>query len=158
MEAPGPEGAALHETIQALRQEPLDTLLTLQRQFGDVVCLRTSPSPVYLLSHPDAVQHVLYDRAAQYRKGILFQGVAALQGQGLLTSAGALWQQQRRMLRPPLHPRQLARLGPLIQAEIHAVVQAWQQAAESGTPVQVSAWMQRFAFRVMGRVLLGLPS
>lgn len=157
-DVPGPQGQALQETLQALRQDPLATMLTLQRQYGDVVCLRTSPHLVYLLSHPDAVQHVLRDQAHNYRKGVLFQAIAALQGQGLLTSEGGLWRQQRRLLQPMFHPRQLTSFAPILQEEIHAVVQGWQHAAQTGEPVQVGAWLQRFTFRVLARVVLGLPA
>lgn len=156
--APGPRGPALQEAMQALRQAPLDTALALQRQFGDVVCLATAPHPVYLLSHPDAVQHVLREQAQNYRKGVLFQAVVALQGQGLLTSEGALWQQQRRLLQPPLQPRQLARQASIMHEEVGALVQGWQGAARTGKPVQVHAWLHRFTFRVMARLGLGLPA
>ncbi|MGE3541486.1 MAG: cytochrome P450 [Candidatus Tectimicrobiota bacterium] len=156
-QAPGPQGAALQATLQALRQAPLPTLLTLRQQFGDVVRLAATPYPVYLLSHPDAVQHVLHEQARNYRKGVFFQTVATLQGEGLLTSDGALWQQQRRLLQALFQPRQLATLAPIVQEESQALVQAWQQAAQSGAPVHVSAWLHRFTFRVLARGVLGLP-
>lgn len=156
--APGPRGAALATVRQHLSQDPLAAYLALQQQFGDVVRLALAPHPMYLLSHPDAVQHVLRDYPQHYRKGMFFQTIAALQGQGLLTSEGDLWRQQRRLLQPPLQPQQLAALAPVLVEEVQSIVQGWQQAARTGEPVNISAWMHRLTFRLMGRAVLGLPA
>src|SRR5919205_2134846 len=105
---PGPRGLALWQSLRRLRRDPLGEYEALRAQFGDVVRLSTLPHPVYLLSHPDAAQYVLRDNAANYRKGVLFKPIAALQGQGLLTSEGDLWLRQRRLVQPAFHRRQLA--------------------------------------------------
>ena len=88
--APGPRGVALWQSLRRLQRLPLEAYQALRMQFGDVVRLSTLPHPVYLLSHPDAVQYVLRENAGNYRKGLLFKPIAALQGQGLLTSEGDL--------------------------------------------------------------------
>src|SRR5262249_9211016 len=94
--APGPRGVALWHTLRRVRQNALEEYLSLREQFGDVVRLATLPHPVYLVSHPEAVHYVLRENARNYRKGLLFKPIAALQGQGLLTSEGDLWARQRR--------------------------------------------------------------
>lgn len=155
---PGPRGSALQQTLERLQQDPLGTYHALQRQFGDVVCLETTPQPLFLLCHPDAVQHVLRDSPQNYRKGMFFQAIAALQGEGLLTSEGERWRRQRRLLQPLFHAPQLATLAPLLGEEIQGVLHGWQRAARAGEPVNVTAWMHRFTFRVLCRALLGLPA
>jgi cytochrome P450 len=89
-----------------MRQSALTEYCRLREQFGDVVRLATLPHPVYLVSHPEAVHYVLRENARNYRKGWLLKPIAALQGQGLLTSEGDLWARQRR-LQPAFHPQQL---------------------------------------------------
>jgi cytochrome P450 len=135
----------------------LTELLALHQQFGDVVHLAIWPHPLYLISHPDAIQHILRDNASNYRKGALFQQIAALQGQGLLTSEGTLWRRQRRLTQPAFRQQHLALFGSIMQEEAQAVVRGWRQAARTGAPVEVTAWMHRLTFRVVGRALLGLP-
>jgi cytochrome P450 len=130
--------------------------LALRTQFGDVVRLPLWPHPLYLISHPDALQHVLRDNAPNYRKGVLFQPIATLQGQGLLTSEGALWRRQRLLAQPAFHPHRLALFGTIMEEEAQAVVHSWRQAAHTGKPVNISSWMHRLTFRVVGRALLGL--
>ena len=95
------------------------------------------------------------DNAHNYRKGVLFQPIATLQGQGLLTSEGVLWRRQRLLAQPAFASR-LALFGTVMEEEAQAVVRGWRQAARTGEPVNVSAWMHRLTFRVVGRALLGL--
>jgi cytochrome P450 len=139
-----------------MRRQLLAEFVSLRTQFGDVVRLPLFPHPVYLLSHPDTIQHVLRDNASNYRKGVLFQPIAALQGQGLLTSEGALWRQQRRLTQQALHQRHLPRFAPIVVEEAQAVVQRWCRMAHTGKPVNVAAWMHRLTFRIAGRLLLGI--
>lgn len=158
IQPPGPRGRALRQAKEALRHHALTAYLALRADYGAVVRLAMFPHPpLYLLSHPDAVQHVLRDQAHQYRKGIGFEPIATLQGQGLLTSDGALWRQQRRLMQPAFHPRQVLQYSAIVLDEAQAVVRGWSQAAQSGMPVEVNAWMHRLTFRVVGRALLGLP-
>ena len=56
----------------------------------------------------------------------------------------------------PLSPARLALFGTVMEEEAQAVVRGWRQAAHTGEPVNVSAWMHRLTFRVVGRALLGL--
>jgi cytochrome P450 len=153
--APGPRGVALWHSLRRMQRSPLTEYHALRAQFGDVVRLATLPHPVYLVSHPDAVQYVLRENARNYRKGLLFQPIAALQGQGLLTSEGDLWVRQRRLVQPAFHQRQLATCAAIMVDEARAVVQEWRHLMQTGAPVNVAERMQRLTFNVVGRVLLG---
>jgi cytochrome P450 len=154
-DAPGPRGVALWHSLRRMRQSALTEYLRLREQFGDLVRLATLPHPVYLVSHPEAVQYVLRDNARNYRKGLLFKPIAALQGQGLLTSEGDLWARQRRLVQPAFHRQQLATFAEVMLDEARAVVQAWRHPAQTGTLVNVDDQMNRLTFNVVGRVLLG---
>jgi cytochrome P450 len=153
--APGPRGVALWHSLRQMRRSALTEYQRLRGQFGDVVRLATLPHPVYLVSHPDAVQYVLRDNARNYRKGLLFKPIAALQGQGLLTSEGDLWMRQRRLVQPVFHRRQLATFTEVMVDEARTVVQEWHHPMRTGTPVNVAERMNRLTFNVVGRALLG---
>lgn len=152
---PGPRGVALWRSLRRMRRHALTEYQSLCVQFGDVVRLATLPHPVYLVSHPDAVQWVLRDNARNYRKGLLFKPIAALQGQGLLTSEGELWMRQRRLVQPAFHRRQLTTFTEVMVDEARTVVQEWRHLVQTGTPVNVAERMNRLTFNVVGRVLLG---
>ena len=153
--APGPRGVALWHSLRRMRRDALTEYRRLREQFGDVVRLATLPHPVYLVSHPDAVHYVLRENAHNYRKGLLFKPIMALQGQGLLTSEGDLWVRQRRLVQPAFHRRQLATFAAVMVDEARAVVREWRQPRQTGTPVNVAERMNRLTFNVVGRVLLG---
>jgi cytochrome P450 len=146
---------ALWHSLRRMRQSALTEYLRLRAQFGDLVRLVTRPHPVYLVSHPEAVHYVLRENAHNYRKGLLFKPLAALQGQGLLTSEGDLGARQWRLVQPVFHRQQLATCAEVMVDEARAVVQAWRQPAQTGTLVNVDDRMHRLTFNVVGRVLLG---
>ncbi len=154
--APGPRGRAFWRSLRRMRHQALAEYLALRTQFGDVVRLPLLPHPLYLISHPHAIQHILRDNAGNYRKGTLFKSIAALQGQGLLTGEGAIWRHQRRLAQPAFRQPHLAGWGPIMVEEAQAVVQSWRQVAREGKPINVAAWMHRLTFRLVGRALLGI--
>jgi len=153
---PGPRGLASRRSLRRLRRQMLTTYLALRAEYGDVVRVAQWPYPLFLLSHPDAVQHVLRDHASNYRKGTLFRPIATLQGQGLLTSEGDLWRQQRRLAQPVFRPPQMDHFAGLMTEEIQALVDHWRQIARQGKALNIVGWMHRLAFRMMGRALLGI--
>jgi cytochrome P450 len=114
------------------------------------------PHSLYLMRHPDAIQHILRDQAQRYRKGRLFKPLASIQGQGLLTSEGRFWRQQRRLIQPVFRQRHVDGFYDVVIQEVQSLVDGWRQRAQSGTPIHVTAWLHRLAFRVMGQAILGL--
>lgn len=154
--APGPHGRQLRASLSRIRHDALTESLALHAHYGDIVRLPMLPYPLYLVRHPDAIQHILRDRAQYYRKGRLFRSIAAVQGQGLLTSEGAFWRQQRRRIQPVFRQRHVNLFYEVIMEEAQSLVYGWRHAAQTGEPVNVTAWLHRLAFRVVGRALLGL--
>jgi len=60
---PGPRGNLLLGSIPEIRRDDVHAFLHAWRGHGDTVRFR-GPLALYLLAHPDAVKHVLQDRAA----------------------------------------------------------------------------------------------
>ena len=134
-----------------------DQWVALRERYGDVARVASFPAPTYLVSHPEGIQHVLRDNAANYRKGAFFRSIARLQGQGLLTSEGEAWQAQRRIVQPAFRQADQAVLyGAVMTEEARDVVDRWRDIVRSQRPVNIAAWMHRLAFRVAGRALLGI--
>ena len=89
---PAASGKGLRELIR----DPLNFFQSITTQYGDIVCYRPAPDPAYLINHPDFVRHVLLDNNRNYSKAtqsnLIFN---KLIGEGLLTSEGEIWRQQR---------------------------------------------------------------
>src|SRR5262249_21315394 len=104
---PGPRGYPVVGVFPAARRDPLRFFLESARRYGDVVSMRFGPRRGYLLSHPDAVRHVLEDSRHLYAKAPAAARVRPLFGDSLTTVDGERWQRQRRLMRPAFRPRSL---------------------------------------------------
>lgn len=106
---PGPAALPFLGPISEVRRDPLGFMVRTARAHGDVAYTRFAGMPTYLLSHPDAIEHVLLTSRANYPKSDLAIRFRPLLGEGLLTSGGALWTRQRKLMSPAFqHKRVLA--------------------------------------------------
>src|SRR5262245_29660486 len=95
--------------------DPLVFGLTTARQFGDIAHYQVGPLHVYQLAHPDFARQILVEEPEKYYKARLIkQAFAPFAGEGLLTSDGALWRQQRRLIQPAFHHGHLTSYGAVM--------------------------------------------
>ncbi len=91
--------------------------LTMARNYGDIAYYRFGPLRVYQLNHPDLVRQVLFEQPEKFHKPRLVKrAFRPIAGNGLLTSDGELWKQQRKLIQPAFHHRQLAAYGEVMVA------------------------------------------
>lgn len=140
-----------------MQTEPLAEWLDARDRFGDVVRYRAGRLWIYLVSHPDDVQHVLQGNWKNYRKGIFNQPLVPLLGKGLLTNEGESWLRQRRLLQPAFHREHLATLASVIVEEVQTLAEIWASVARRGEPVDMVQAMHRLTLSIAGRTLLGAP-
>src|SRR6516162_1732633 len=82
----GPRGHWLLGCMRQLQRDPLDLYTQANRDYGHYVRLRAFPGIyVHLLTHPEAVEHVLQKNHKNYRKPDFFNRTV-----GLLTGNGVL--------------------------------------------------------------------
>src|ERR1700722_825692 len=97
---------------------PFDRLafaIGLARRFGDISHYRLGPLHVYQLNHPDLIRQVLVEQAEKFHKPrLLKRAFRPVVGEGLLTSDGAFWKQQRKLIQPAFHQCQLAAYGEVM--------------------------------------------
>ena len=108
--------------------------------------------PLYLLNHPELARRVLQERPQLYRKGIDFERMKPLLGEGLLTSEDAPWKRQRRLIQPAFHKARLQSLGALMVKEARRVDVAL---AAQSKPVDLHATMMELTLVIVGRALFG---
>jgi cytochrome P450 len=137
-----------------IRGGPLGLYSRAWREHGDYVRIRVLPGVfISLLTHPDAVEHVLQKNHKNYRKPDLFnRTLGLLTGNGLVTSEGDLWLRQRRLMQPAFHRQHLARLAPPMVAAAETFVRE-REAAGPGQVVDVLDEMMRLGLRVAGTTL-----
>jgi cytochrome P450 len=152
-----PRGSRLFGSARELQRDPLGTYERVMR--ADPVVGRIVVGPpgrrltLHLVSHPDGVRDVLAGSGREHTKDTPFyREIGAWIGNGLLTSEGATWRQQRRTLAPLFTPRRIGAYAAAMAEEAQAVATRWRAARE---PVDLHAEMTEFTLHVVASVLFG---
>ncbi|MGZ8144628.1 MAG: cytochrome P450, partial [Methylosarcina sp.] len=99
----------------------------------------------YLLSHPDLAEQALVEQPDVFVKmydPAKPKGLQLVLGQGLVTSTGSLWQQQRRLLQPVFQRRGIDAMRPQMAAAGEQWVRRWQKHSP-GAEVDIANEMMR---------------
>jgi len=97
--------------LARFKRDPLQFLRDCSR-IDDVTRLKLVKE-MFLIAHPDGVEHILVSNHRNYAKGFGYDRMRPAFGRGLLTNEGADWKIQRRMIQPAFH-RQM--LSPFVDA------------------------------------------
>jgi len=154
--APGPRGDLLLGNVRAFRRDVLGLMMESAREYGDVVRFHLGPLVVHLVNHPDHVEHVLQSHARNYDKATRSSAmIRSISGDSLLTSNGALWQRQRRLIQPSFHRQRVAGLATDMIRFTAAMLQRWQENLANGQPLDIASEMMRLTYTIVGKTLLG---
>jgi cytochrome P450 len=142
--------------LPAFFKDPLQLCERARQEHGDFVRLRIVPGIyAYLLSHPDAVEHVLHKNAGNYRKpGMHTKEMRPLIGNGLFISDGDFWRQQRRLMQPAFHRQPMLQAAPRMVSVADAFVRQ-HLAADPDRPVDLVQEMTWLALRIVSTALFG---
>jgi cytochrome P450 len=151
--APQPPLRTTPALLSKLWRDRLALLSDAAAEYGDAVRFRIGPKTLYFFNHPDHARHVLADNVGNYRKGIGLTEARRVLGDGLLTSEGERWRQQRRAVQPAFRRERIAGFTDVIVAETQTLLDRLDAHVGRGT-VDLAAEMTRFTLRVLGRVLL----
>ena len=135
--------------MRQLQRDPLDLYRHAWLRHGDYVRLRALPGvAVYLLAHPDAIEHVLHINQKNYRKpDFFYRSVGLLAGKGILTSEGDFWRKQRRLMQPVFLKNSVAKLSAHMVEANGQLIREWQQ-AKDGRMLDILPEMMRHALRI----------
>jgi cytochrome P450 len=157
---PRPRAHPVLGSALELRRDQARTYERAMLEGGDVVRLPVGPPglrfDLYCVFHPDGVRAVLAGSRDAYSKGAKgYKQIAEAFGRGLLTSEGALWQRQRRLVQPLFTRAQVATYSAVVTEEAAAVAERWERATRDDGSVDANAEMVALALRVVGRAIFG---
>lgn len=151
---PGPRGLPLLGILPEFSRDPLQFLLEMHQQYGEIVTYALGTRRFIQVNHPEAIQQILQDNHRAYSKrGFHFDFVRLLLGDGLVLSEGSTWLRQRRLMQPAFHHRQIegyARQMVDLSCEYRETLQA---AADSDSRVDVARAMMRLTLAIVNRAL-----
>jgi cytochrome P450 len=112
---------------------------------------------VLVVWQPEHVKHVLQDRHPIYTKESLdYRVLKRFLGEGLVTSDGALWLRQRRLMQPAFHRTSIADFAALMVERTRALLKDWDGPARFRRPVNVYHEMRRLSLDIATRALFGV--
>jgi cytochrome P450 len=134
---PGPQGQIDTDGVTGADYDPLEFLLSMTRQYGDLVHYKSRYGSTYLVNHPEHIAYVFHNN--NYQRGSLLKMAF---GDGLLTSEGKTWRCQRRLMQPNFHPQRLTEFGPLITDVTQSMLGRWKPLVDKGQSLDVAAEME----------------
>ena len=121
-------------------EHKLQRIQSLWQRYGDCYRVRAAsrPAETWVVTQPDWIRRVLVSNHRNYIKGVGIDRVRLLLGNGLMTSEGRRWRQQRRLLQAAFHKPRIERFFPLYHRQAQTLAARWLAAARSGQPVNVT--------------------
>jgi cytochrome P450 len=137
--------------------DSLDRMRGLYARHGDAyrVYAPGRQSHTWVFNHPDDVRRILIANHRNYTKGVGFDRIKILLGNGIIVSEGEFWKRQRRMMQPTFHRRILAQFDHLIARANDRLLAEWQRKCDAGEPVNVTDDMSIMTLEIVLGVIFG---
>jgi cytochrome P450 len=137
--------------------DSLDRMRGIYAELGDAyrVYAPGRQSHTWVFNHPDDVRRILVNNHRNYTKGVGFDRIKILLGNGIIVSEGEFWKRQRRMMQPAFHRRILGQFdGVIARANDHLLAE-WQRKCAAGEPVNVTDDMSVMTLEIILSTIFG---
>ncbi|MET8848860.1 cytochrome P450 [Amycolatopsis sp. NPDC004625] len=132
-----------------LLRDPLKFFTSLS-SYGEVVKIHLGPLPVHVVTTPELAWRVLATDADRFDKGLVFDKMRPLFGDGLATSNGELNRRQRRLVMPAFGRTRIAGYAEHTMTKLaDDLVSSW----HPGEVVQFDQRMQDLVLTIAGQTL-----
>jgi cytochrome P450 len=152
-----PPGPAERFTLNA-DPESLKVLHRLAAEYGDLVCVwsKDRQHPSLFLNNPEHIKQVLVANHANYVKGVGFERVRMLLGNGIITSDGEHWRRQRTLIQPGFSRTSVARLSENVRAHNLELRERWRGYADRSEVINVTSAMSHYGLEVILRSIFSV--
>jgi cytochrome P450 len=154
-QTPRPPGTVLLGNLDGYRKDPLKLFLDSALESPDIVRFRMAYMSIFLVIEPRYIKHVLQEHQRTYVKGVSYESLRILLGDGLLTAEGDLWRRQRRLIQPVFLKQTLIGKLDILARCVERVIARFHERA-GGPPFDLVPEMMRLAFDAVGRTVLGI--
>jgi cytochrome P450 len=151
---PVPPGPAARYTLHP----DAATLALLERlvaEHGEIIRIESADrrDPSYVLNDPAHIRQVLVANHANYVKGVGFERVKLLLGNGIIVSDGDDWRRQRTMIQPGFSRSNIAAHAEPIRAHARELATAWDTLARGDGLLDLTTAMSGFGLQVILRAI-----
>jgi cytochrome P450 len=152
----GPRGLPLLGVALDIQRDILGWLTRTAAEHGPVSRYRFGPVRSYFVTHPEGLKHVLQDHVKNYTKNHFgYAMIRRIVGDGLFTSEGETWLQQRRLAQPAFHRARIAAMAARMVRAAEALSEQWATSQRTGEPRLLGRDMMALTLRIVGEALLG---
>ncbi len=129
---PGPKGGLFGlDNVAHFKREPLHFLMSMAREYGDIVHFRFGPHQVYQPHTPELVREILVNQADKFHKWQLQKKVMGkVLGNGIFLSDDDVWKRQRKLVAPALHTKRIQHYAEIMTLYTNRLVDSWQPGQE----------------------------
>jgi cytochrome P450 len=147
----GPDGWPLVGNTLQFARDPFE-FYERCGDYGDVVPYTVARQTFYMVTHPDDVERVLATEHGKFGKGQFQRDqLSVVLGQGLLTSEGDRWRDQRQRIQPAFTPEKIRSYVEEMTECTTAAIADW----EHGEPLAIDDEMRKITVQVLARSLFG---
>ncbi len=107
------------------------------------------------VNHPDYIKHILVCDNDRYQKGVGFERVKMLLGNGIIVSDGPFWRKQRRMIQPAFGKDVIAKLVDQVKHANLQLFEKWHELAKQEAIINITDVTNELALEI---ILLALFS
>jgi cytochrome P450 len=135
-------------------KNPLQTLSFLRNKYGGIFQLRILHKKFIFVEDPGYFKNILQEQYKIFYKYDLSGLLTKFLGNGLITSNGPTWQQQRKILQPAFHKHQLAGMTDIIHMELDKLICTLKK-EKCGKPIDVCKLFMELNLGIMAKMLFG---
>ena len=146
---PGPKPHFLIGNLPLASPEPLAVFAKWAREFGDIFYYRAAWIRVFFINRPDLIESVLVTNYQSFHKDRVLRNNRWFFGDGLLTSEGAYWLRQRRLIQPAFHRDRIASYARTMTDNALEMLNSW----KDGEVRDVHQDMMHLTMRIVSGVL-----
>jgi cytochrome P450 len=144
-------GVPLLGVLPQVWKNPLGFFLNTAKKYGGIVQIQMGPNHMYLVSHPNAVKHILQDNNKNYVKG--YEKAKGLFGDGLLTADGDKWLRQRRLMSPAFNRSAINPLLSMMVAATEEKMAEWRSRPNPQEPLDMASEMMLLTQTIILRTM-----
>lgn len=136
-----------------LTVDQLNVYRAAHQRHHDIVKLRVNGDfMMWMVTHPELVEEVLVTKQKSFQKdAFLKQHTGDLFGNGLLSSDGAFWLRQRRMMQPAFHRQRIQQYSDIVVAQTHEHLAKLAR----GQVIDMSQLMMELTLDIVSQALFG---
>lgn len=148
---PGPRSRVPGRLLWQFQRDTPAFLMSLRENYGPASSFFLNRQLFLALFSPALVHHVTVAQQSSFIKGVGFERMRKVLGEGLLTNEEPIHLRHRRMMQPPFHKSRLDGYAEQMSAITRRAVEGWRP----GSTIEMAPEMMRLTLLIVARTLFG---